>query len=167
MAHDQFSLPLKVVSQGDAMRLKRELTVLSEYIKQADLRRPGTVLETLPKTSASLHDFTQDNDLNLLKVEDRDAANSFLAQLVEQAPVIHISFASEPSAAFMHKIASWFREQIDPLILINVGLEPSIAAGFTLRTLNQYHDFSLRQQFSDHRELLLNGIREPSNTQPA
>lgn len=163
MAHDQFSVPLRVVSQGDAMRLKRELYTLSEYIKQAELRQPGTVLKTLPKTSASLTEFTQDNKLNLLKAEDRDSANLFLNRLSEQAPIIHISFASEPSASFMHKITGWFRENIDPMSLINVGLEPSIAAGFTLRTLNRYHDFSLRQQFSDHRELLLNGIREPSN----
>ena len=164
MARDQFSVPLRVVSQGDAMRLKRELAVLSDFVQQAELRQPGTVLKTLPKTSASLNDFTQDNELNLLKAEDRDAANNFLTHLTEQAPVVHISFASEPSASFMHKIAAWFREQIDPLVLINVGLEPSIAAGFTLRTLNHYHDFSLRQQFSDRRDLLLNGIREPSNT---
>lgn len=164
MAHDQFVLPLRVVSQGDAMRLKRELTVLSDYVNQAELRKPGTELKSLPKTSTSLNDFAQTNNLNLLKGDDREASSAFLSELTEQAPVVHISFASEPSAAFMYKIAGWFRENIDPLTLINVGLEPSIAVGFTLRTLNRYHDFSLRQQFADHRDLLLNGIKEPANT---
>lgn len=164
MAREQLVLPLRVVSQGDAMRLKRELTALCEYINQAELRQPGTDLKSLPKTSTSLNDFSQTNSLNLLKAKDRDVANSFLAELADQAPVVHISFASEPSAAFMNKIAGWFREHIDPLTLINVGLEPSIAVGFTLRTLNRYHDFSLRQQFVDHQDLLLNGIRKPANS---
>ncbi len=159
MAHEHLRLPLSVISQGDAMRLRRELAVLDEYIKQAELREPGTSIKALPKTSTSLSEFTQDNHLNMLKEEDRANATEFLKSISEHAPVIHISFASDPSAAFMRKLAAWFRESIDPAILVNVGLEPSIAAGFTIRTLNRYHDFSLRQQFVEHRELLLNGIR--------
>lgn len=163
MAHEHYVLPLAVVSQGDAMRLKRELEVLSDYVRQAELRQPGTPLKALPKTSTSLDAFAGDNKLNLLKHDDREAALNFLSRLADQAPVVHISFASEPSATFMRKLTRWFRDQIDPHVLVNVGLEPSIAAGFTLRTLNRYHDFSLRQQFSDHRDILLKGLKEPAN----
>jgi hypothetical protein len=166
MAHKELVLPLRVISQGDAMRLKRELEALNDYVHQSQLRDSGAELKTLPKPSLALNDLAQENNLNLLKSEDREAAIGFLAQLVENAPIIHISFASEPSSTFMTKITRWFRDQIDPRILLNVGLEPSIAAGFTLRTLNHYHDFSLRQQFSDQRELLLNGIRESQATNP-
>ena len=160
MAHEQLVLPLRVISQGDAMRLKRELEALNDYVHQSELRDSGAELKSLPKPSLALNDLAQENSLSLLKHEDREAALAFLNQLVESAPIIHISFASEPSSAFMAKITRWFRDQVDPLLLINVGLEPLIAAGFTLRTLNHYHDFSLRQQFSNQRELLLNGIKE-------
>ncbi len=166
MAHEQLVLPLRVISLGDAMRLKRELEVLNDYAHQTELRQSGAEPKTLPKPSSALNDLAQENSLNLLKTEDREAAIAFLGNLVESAPQVHISFASEPSSIFMAKITSWFRDRIDPILLINVGLEPSIAAGFTLRTLNHYHDFSLRQQFSDQRELLLNGIRESQATEP-
>ncbi|MGH7234453.1 MAG: hypothetical protein ACREF7_03360 [Candidatus Saccharimonadales bacterium] len=166
MAHKQLILPLRIVSQGDAMRLLRELEALNDYIHQSELRQPGTTLKTLPKASASLTDFASENNLNLLKAEAREEAIGYLSEITKNPLVVHISFASEPSSTFMHKIAGWFREQINPNLLINVGLEPSIAAGFTLRTLNHYHDFSLRQQFSDQRELLLKGIREPVKSKP-
>jgi F0F1-type ATP synthase delta subunit len=167
MAHEQLVLPLSVVSQGDAMRLSRELEVLSDYIHQSELRKSGSSLKSLPKLSATLNEFTEENRINLLKNEDRNTAAAYLKSLVENAPIVHISFASEPSSRFMNKVTKWFRQEIDSRLLINVGLEPSIAAGFTLRTLNHYHDFSLRQQFSDQRELLLNGIKEPLESKSA
>lgn len=158
MALDTYSLPLQVVSQGDASRLRRELYNLDDYIKQAKLRQPGTPLQRLPKTSRSLNDFSEQNHLNLLTAKDRSRAAEFLDEVVNKAPVIHISFAVDPSAAFMSKITSWFRQNIDGLILVNVGLEPNIAVGCTVRTDNHYHDFSLRQHFDSQHQLLLDKI---------
>jgi len=37
-------------------------------------------------------------------------------------------------------------------------LQPTIAAGCIVRTTNKYFDFSLRQDFTDKRELLLKQI---------
>ncbi len=160
MALDNLKLPLQIIGQGDANRVRRELNDLDDYIRQAGLRQPGTPLKTLPKTSRGLSDFAAINKLNLLEADDRQTAMSYLDELISRAPIVHISFAVDPSAAFMAKIAAWFRDKIDPLILINVGLEPNIAAGCTLQTDNHYHDFSLRQHFLDQRQSLMDRIKE-------
>ena len=163
MALDGLNLPINVVSRADVSRLRRELLDLDNYIKQAKLRQPGTLLKTLPKTSKNLNDFAIINNLNLLSDEDRDKTGSFMDDLLAHAPIVHISFATDPSAAFMSKITTWFRTNIDRLVLVNVGLEPTIAAGCTLRTDNQFHDFSLRRHFDEQRSFLLSKIRESSN----
>ncbi len=168
MAHDskiQQTIPLQIVSQGDLHRVKRELRSLDDYIKQAQLRQPGTPLERLPKTSRSLNDLATLNKLNLLSEEDREKTGTFLDQLIDHGPVVNVSFATDPSSAFMVKLTAWFRENIDPLIMVNVGLEPTIAAGCIVRTDNKLHDFSLRRHFSAQRPLLLSKIR--GATKPA
>ncbi len=159
MALDNLKLPIQLISQGDVGRVRRELKDLDDFICQANLRQPGTPLKTLPKTSRGLSDFAAINKINLLNEGDRESATASLNDLIVRAPVVHISFAVDPSAAFMAKIAIWFRDKIDPLTLINVGLEPNIAAGCTLQTDNHYHDFSLRQHFYDQHQLLMTMIK--------
>lgn len=165
MAHDKYELPLSIVSQGDASRVRREIHDLDDYIKQTKLRQPGSPLQRLPKTSKSLNDFANVNKLNLLLEKDRLTAIAFLEDLAEQAPLVHISFAVDPSASFTAKITKWFRDNINPLILVNIGLEPTIAAGCTVRTDNHFHDFSLRQHFDHQRPLLINKLRGTTESQ--
>jgi len=162
MALEDFSLPIIIVSQADVSRLERELTGLDDYISQAKLRQPGSPLERLPKTSRGLNDFAELNKLNFLVDEDRRRALDFLMELAKVGLVVHIGFAADPSSAFLAKITTWFRQNIDHLILVNVGLEPTIAAGCTLRTDNHFHDFSLRHHFEEQRPLLLSKLRESS-----
>jgi hypothetical protein len=162
MALDKFELPPTVISQGDVSRLKRELEAVDNFIKQASLRQPGTPLKRLPKESSNLTDFVEINKLNLLIDKDRNEAIEFTDELFNKAPVVHISFAADPSAAFINKITNWFRQNIDHLILVNVGLEPSIAVGCTVRTDNRFHDFSLRKHFESQRSLLLSKLKQSS-----
>lgn len=159
MALDKYSLPPHIISQGDASRVRRELHQLDEFIKQTKLRQAGTPIQRLPKTSKGLNDFALINKFNLLTEKDRTVAIGFLDELVDKAPVVHISFAVDPSASFMIKITKWFRENIDHLVLVNVGLEPTIAAGCTVRTDNHYLDFSLRKHFDEQRSLLMSKLR--------
>jgi hypothetical protein len=69
-----------------------------------------------------------------------------------------MSFASDPSAVFTVKIVIWLRTNIHPYLLLQVGLEPRIAAGCIVRTPNKQYDFSLRRHFTDQREQLINAI---------
>jgi len=160
MEHDQYTLPTSLISQGDIRRTLRELTNLDEFIKQAQLRQTGEAVERLPKTSKGLNDFSTLNHLNLLKESDRSKSLGFLTDLTKNAPIVHISFATDPSASFMVKIISWFRHNINQLIVLDIGLEPTIAAGCTIRTDSHFHDFSLRHHFDDQRSFLLSKLRE-------
>jgi hypothetical protein len=162
MALDKYMLPTSLISEGDISRVLRELINLDNYIQQAKLRQPGTPLKRLPKTSNGLDDFSELNHLNLLLDKDRDKARVFLEKLMKNAPVVHISFAADPSAVFMTKIISWFRNNINQLTLVNIGLEPTIVAGCTVRTDNRFHDFSLRHHFDAQRQFLLSKLRESS-----
>lgn len=160
MAHEtsQFVLPTLVFGTVEIRRLSRELETLDDFMHQASLRGAGSKQESLPKVSRLLDATASENHLNLLQSADREQLAAALQQTLERAPVIHISFASDPSAAFLEKIVSWLRSNIHPITLIRLGLQPSIAAGCVLRTANHSFDFSLRNHFTEQRTLLLSSL---------
>jgi hypothetical protein len=91
----------------------------------------------------------------LLQPDDRKQLHAFLTGVEHTAPTIHMSFASDPSSAFTAKVVMWLRSNIHPHTLLQVGLQPTIAAGTIVRTDNHVFDFSLRQRFAATEALLL------------
>ncbi len=152
-------LPLGIMTVIDLRQIARELAALDEFSFQSSIRTAGRQ-PALPKTSRELDELARDNSINLLAEADRQKLVAFVQELSQTAPVIHISFASEPSRAFLSQIVSWFRQQVHPQVILQVGLQPSIAAGCTIRTTNKFFDFSLRQYFSGKHQLLIDKLVE-------
>jgi F0F1-type ATP synthase delta subunit len=153
----QLELPILVFGPIEVRRLQRELESLEEYIEQAEIRDKGKQ-PPLPKTSRLLDALAGNNNLNLLLADNRAVLKKFLKDVDAKAPVIHISFAADPSSAFTAKIVAWLRTNIHPYALLHLGLQPSIAAGCIVRTRNKAFDFSLRNRFHEQRALLLEAI---------
>ena len=156
MAHEQqLALPSLVIGRADAMRLQREVEALNDYLYQAGLRAGGGETPKLPKTSRVLDEFMAVNKLNLLLPDVRKKAMEFLDVIVDKAPVVHMSFAVEPSSAFRQKLIVWWRENIHGYVLMDVGLQPDIAIGSIVRTPNKQYDFSLRKHFMGKKDVLI------------
>lgn len=146
-------LPVEITTSAEVRRINRELSRLEEFCESTRLRT-GAELAELPKLSRLLTILCSRNQLDLLKPADRKQAIAYIDDVAAYAPVLHISFASEPSQAFMAKITGWFRENISSSVLLEVGLEPGIAAGCIVRTENRQFDFSLRKFLDGKRDLL-------------
>lgn len=162
MAHEpgtvrRIELPTIVFGPVEIHRLQRELETLEDFVEQHTIRQPGKQA-ALPKTSRSLEALAGNNNLNLLMPSDRKQLNQFLRSVATKAPVIHMSFAADPSATFTAKIVAWLRTNVHPYALLQLGLQPTIAAGCILRTPNKVFDFSLRSRFTDQRALLIESL---------
>lgn len=152
-------LPTGVVSTGDVRRLTRELAHLEEMLQAIRIRTNAPVAK-LPRSSRSLEEFASTNRLNLLMPDDRRQAAVFLDTVLRRAPVIHISFASEASRKFTTELMLWLRTNFDSEILVEIGLEPNMAAGCVVRTKNKYFDFSLTKHLQKSRPLLTKKLME-------
>jgi F0F1-type ATP synthase delta subunit len=165
MAHERredgqhLELPVLVFGPVEVHRLQRELEALEEYLQAAAIREPGTQ-PPLPRTSRILEALAGNNRFNLLVAEERKEVAAFLKAVDQKAPVIHISFAADPSSAFTAKVVAWLRTNIHPYALLHLGLQPTIAAGCVVRTSNKSFDFSLRNRFLEQRQLLLEALGE-------
>ncbi|HSD55940.1 MAG TPA: F0F1 ATP synthase subunit delta [Candidatus Saccharimonadales bacterium] len=153
----RLELPILVFGPIEVRRLSRELEALEDYMSQSFIREPGKQ-SALPKTSRLLDALAGNNNKNLLVTEDRQKLAKFLKDLNQKAPVIHVSLAADPSSAFTAKLVAWLRTNIHPYALLQLGLQPSIAAGCVLRTNNKTFDFSLRNRFDQQRDLLVRAV---------
>lgn len=153
----KFALPVTVATPVDLGRIQRELAEIDEALLQLGIREPGSKVK-MPKTSRLLDQLIELNDLNLLQEKDRQMVKEALETVRTKAVVIHMSFAADPSANFMEKLMTWLRKEIDPYLLVTVGLQPNIGAGCIVRTTNKYFDLSIRQDFLSKRDLLLQSI---------
>jgi hypothetical protein len=144
----------------DLSRLQREVEAIEIFMAQAKARAGGDKALVMPRTTRNMEVLCHDNGLNLLVEADRTFLKNFLKTIHDKAPRIHISFAADPSAAFIQKIVGWFRGDVHPQTILQVGLQPTIAAGCVVRTTNKYFDLSLRKDFDKHRQLLIDTMRE-------
>lgn len=147
------NLSLQVVTPADIARLQREVNKLDDYFVSAAARSAGDG-KTLPQLTTSLTQLSEKNKMNLLDEADRKQLAKDLEEIMAKAPVLHISFAGEPSTEALEKILAWLRDNIDPLVLLRVGLQPAIAAGCVLRTPNKIFDMSVRASLVRSEPLL-------------
>lgn len=152
------TLPINVTGRMDVGRLVREVETLDNFLEQAAVRKPGTPMQ-MPKTSKLLDEMLEHNKINALVSEERQRLLHFLITVRAKAPILHISFSADPTPMFTQKLVSWLRENIHPLVLLQVGLQPNIGAGCVVRTTNKYFDLSLKQHFSKQHTLLMTKIR--------
>lgn len=158
MAHkEDLVLPVLIFGVVELRRLVREIDSLDNFLKQAQARQGGKQ-PSLPRLSRLLDDLATQNQMNLLHDDDLKVLRKYLVDIQKTAPVLHFSFASDPSSAFMAKLVTWLRRNIHPYALVTLGLQPSIAAGCIMRTTNKSFDFSLRHRLGENYEYLSQSI---------
>lgn len=156
-------LPLSIMTKPDLHRLIREVEALDNYIHQNSIR--GQKSAALPRLTSSLESLLRDNKMDVMDDKVRAELRRILAELLATAPVVHMSFAIEPSSFMTQKIVSWFRTEVHPALMLHTGVQPTIAAGCVLRTSNKFFDFSLRQHLRSSQDLLRQAIQ--SHTEEA
>jgi F0F1-type ATP synthase delta subunit len=85
-------------------------------------------------------------DINRLK-DDTQTLKNLLQQLEgfrQYAPQVRIAFSQEPDQDMYQKIVGWFRAQIHPSVLVQVGVQPTIGGGFILHTPVRRYDMTLK-----------------------
>lgn len=151
-------LPPTIVGKMDVARLVRELSGLNDFFAGASVRTAGTNIQP-PRLSRLINQLALDNGINLLDQNHRNLLMDRLKEIYAQAPSFHISFAAEPSPKAVEKILLWLRQNVHAQTLLQVGLQPSIAAGCVLRTTNKVFDMSLKSHLKQQTGYLTQLIK--------
>lgn len=154
-----------IIGKHEIAGLLREIQALDEFLMQASIRQPGTPMK-MPVLGRLLDEMVQANNLNLLNASDRKVLTDFLNLMSQTAPLLHMSFAIDPSPLLLKKLIAWVRQNIHPNAILQIGLHPNIGAGCVLRTTNKYFDLSLKQKFTDQRDLLMKQLQPVLQNKP-
>ena len=150
-------IPDNMASKQDITHVHRELRTFTDEVVQSIMRHDDPV--KYPPISDSLRNLAMENQADL---RDPKVCDNLLLQLEEvkhSSPTVHISFPADPSREVLQKLVKWFRKEVDPKIFIQIGLQPTIAAGVVLRTPNKTFDFSLRKHLYKNREKLIEVLK--------
>jgi hypothetical protein len=153
-----YLLPPALTGRPDISRLMRELEALENDIESQRVRGAAANGYHLPTFSKSLNDFLEQNKLDVTDDQTRMKLSEDLRHLKDQAPIIHLTFASEADPEFLQQLTSWIRTNIHPSALLSVGLQPSLVGGVYVRTPNHVHDFSLRAHLKSKRQIILDAL---------
>lgn len=149
-----FTLPPTIVGRTDISRLLREL----ETLEASSVKTKNPPAQPL-KITGLLSQIVAANDYDLSDKNHRQHLSQQLTTVRDRAPAVHISFATEPSPKIIETLLGWLRSNIHPYLLLQIGLQPSIAAGCVLRTPNKIFDLSLRAYFEKQKPYLLELIK--------
>jgi F0F1-type ATP synthase delta subunit len=147
-----------VVSQVDVARLIRELNGLDDFFVGVAARKAGTPMQP-PRVGRLLEQLASDNQHNLMDEASRKELSAKLNNVLGKAPMLHISFAAEPSTRALETILTWLRQNIHQQVLLQVGLQPTIAAGCVLRTSNRLFDMSMRNHLKEQEPYMVQLIQ--------
>jgi len=138
-------LPVSLTGKKELIKVQRELEAMSEQMIASRVVAKETGKD---RTVAPLSD-TASELLTLNKIEsDSKSIAGLINQLQtirDKAPMLRVSFAVEPDRASIAKIVSWFRTEVSPGLLLQIGIQPSIAGGCVVQTPGNRYDFSLRK----------------------
>lgn len=151
-----FVLPPSVVSKVDIAHLLGELEQIDgEQIEAAAREKAGAPGRVEIALSRSLAEFLEQNNQ---KIEDGQTRAQLIKQLrafKESIPVVHMTFAVPADRGSLQQLVQWFRTSVHPQAVIEVGLQPALVAGVSIRTPNHVHDFSMRAMLKKNHGMLV------------
>jgi hypothetical protein len=154
-----FVLPPSIVTRVDLSRMVSELERVDNDMTSAGVRaRTGGEGLSTPTMSEQLTDFITQNKLDLADGRGRSDLIVRLRRLKDDAPVIHMTFATVADGDSLRQLSAWLRSSIHPQALISVGLQPALIGGVYLRTPNHIKDLSMRARLKGGRELITNEL---------
>lgn len=156
-----FVLPPQLSGKTDINRLLRELEVLEEALIAQRSEKTLT-----PKITSLLNQTATANGYKLIEQTHRQHIAQQLTKIRDHAPLLHISFASEPSPKVIETLLSWLRTNVHRYALLQIGLQPAIAAGCVLRTPNKIFDMSLGASLKKQTPYLLELLKGAARDVP-
>lgn len=153
------ALPDSVITPSQVGRLLAEMNKLNEIITQFEIKAQQSDIK-LNDISPDLHEYLKLNNLDILKPDQRATAINHLNLVSTDSPVLHFSFAVDPSSEFTAKLIAWLRKNIHPLCLVVIGLVPGIGAGCYVRTTNKVFDLTLKTRLLQSKQSMINSIKD-------
>jgi len=152
----QLTLPPSVVTKLDVSHLVSELEQIDNQQTADTVReKVGGQAQAGALLSEQLTDFLQQNQLTIGDGLERSELIKRVRTLKENVPIIHLTFAVAADRESLRQLVEWVRSSLHPQAVIDVGMQPALIAGVSVRTPNRVHDLSMRSVLKKNHGLLV------------
>lgn len=158
VAMPKFALPPSIITKIDLAHLINEVEMIDTTLEAEKVRGYKKEQYRLPTVSQPLTDFLTLNKVDILDDHVRMAFKEQLRKLKDKVPIVHLTFASPADPESIAYLAGWMRQEIHPLTVLSIGLQPSLIGGVYIRTPNHIHDYSMRALFQGKTSVLVDDL---------
>lgn len=151
----QLALPPTLITKVDFAHMINEVEVIDAALEAQKVRGYKKEQYRLPAISRTLSDFLTLNQVDVLDDHTRMAFKAQVRKLKDKVPIVHLTFATPADAESLEYLAGWIRQEIHPLAVLSVGMQPSLIGGTYIRTPNHVHDYSMRALFKGKTSVLV------------
>ncbi len=143
-------LPISLISPDQLRAAALEVQRYGEMMAEAARRSSKSAAkgDDLPDLSLDLERMLP----NPVTTEAIVEVVAWLNGLAESAKKVNITLPGVAPKAYREKVAGWFRQAIDPNILIVFDVNRALAGGFVLRFGGQFYDYSFRKRLLEKPE---------------
>lgn len=137
-------LPVDVYSPDSLSATIFELTTFLGLLRDAETRGKGGRVTPVAPSPALAHvlDLLGADSASLDTLEK---LNKDLEKHLLEAPVVHIILAALPGSAIKRELTTWFRDNINPEVLLTFTARTDIGGGIIVQAGSHMYDFSFKR----------------------
>lgn len=144
-------LPLSLVTPDQIQSVLLDLSHFRDAQTDAKVRakvgaKNAESLPLSPELTELLPDAPTDSDL--------DEIAQWLQKIRDEAPVVHVVLPAVATKALKQALIHWFRERIDPSVLLDFEVDREIAGGFIVRVGGRVYDYSFRKRLLEKKAVI-------------
>lgn len=153
-----FTLPSSVATKAQLLNLRKNIDDVLETMTQNRVRIHEQVqVEPSPPVSGALASLLASNKLQPSAEVIRQLQH-WVESLLHHAPVVRLTFSSEPGPNELNRLIDWFRQESGKVVLLHIGIQPTVAAGVIVRTTSHRYDLSLRAELLKRTDRFIEAI---------
>ncbi len=145
----QVALPMDLHSPDQLSAVLMEVDAYRSALHDAKIR--GQTAQ-LPDMSQLLIDLLQSSRIEPDDQAGLEELHTGVEQLLNHAPVVHLTLAGLPTRTVKRQITTWFRTQMSPTILVTFSARADLGGGFVATAGSHVYDYSFRRHILDNKQ---------------
>lgn len=137
------NLPVDTYSPDQLSELVLELQDLTAAVRDSSVRQKSDAEQ--PAASPGLAELLAANKVVVTDIAAIESLAKDAATTLDTAPTVHILLSSMPGRAMRRQFVTWFRTQINPLILMTFAARGDIGGGAIIQAGSHLYDLSFRR----------------------
>ncbi len=147
------ALPVDLNSPDQLSATSMELATYISQLHDASVRAKSQGKDMiLPDMSDLLTELLRASGIDPEDTGSLEDIRKQLDELLNKAPVVHLTLAALPARTFKRKITLWFRTEVHPQALLTFSARADLGGGVVVQAGSHVYDYTFRRSILDNKK---------------